>query len=287
MIKIPDLSEMLDLNNIVDMTEFSCFQNEYDSSSEKYILNLAKSINIESDLLSIYNNWLKINNKYFYFKSNNAFQELLIEKLFEEIKVRTVKHQIVKFNDEIGIISQNYRKPNLLYYYFSEIITGYNSENNFIEINNSIKKAMKHEDYENYLNQMFKIIAVDILFGQYDRWEYNVFFAKSKEHICLAPMFDNGCIFLEDYNDILIYGSCFGTLSFSTEYEDYFTTNTLRKFSQMVCSLEKALNFELSKIFDNLEVEYKIKICKEIRTQIQNYYDKHRKMVEKTLKFVK
>lgn len=287
MIKIPDLSEMLDLNNIVDMTEFSCFQDEYDSSSEKYILNLAKSINIESDLLSTYNNWLKINNKYFYFKSNNAFQELLIEKLFEEVKVRTVKHQIVKFNDEIGIISQNYRKPNLLYYYFSEIITGYNSENNFIEINNSIKKAMKHEDYENYLNQMFKIIAVDILFGQYDRWEYNVFFAKSKEHICLAPMFDNGCIFLEDYNDILIYGSCFGTLTFSTDYEDYFTTNTLRKFSQMVCSLEKALNFDLSKIFDNLEVEYKIKICKEIRTQIQNYYDKHRKMVEKTLKFVR
>lgn len=287
MIKIPDLSEMLDLNNIVDMTEFSCFQNEYDSSSEKYIFNLAKSINIESDLLSTYNNWLKINNKYFYFKSNNAFQELFIEKLFEEIKVRTVKHQIVKFNDEIGIISQNYRKPNLLYYYFSEIITGYNSENNFIEINNSIKKAMKHEDYENYLNQMFKIIAVDILFGQYDRWEYNVFFAKSKEHICLAPMFDNGCIFLEDYNDILIYGSCFGTLSFSTDYEDYFTTDTLRKFSQMVCSLEKALNFDLSKIFDNLELEYKIKICKEIKTQIQNYYDIHRKMVEKTLKFVR
>ena len=287
MIKIPDLSEMLDLNNIVDMTEFSCFQNEYDSSNEKYILNLAKSINIESDLLSTYNNWLKINNKYFYFKSNNAFQELLIEKLFEEVKVRTVKHQIVKFNDEIGIISQNYRKPNLLYYYFSEIITGYNSENNFIEINNSIKKVMKHEDYENYLNQMFKIIAVDILFGQYDRWEYNVFFAKSKEHICLAPMFDNGCIFLEDYNDILIYGSCFGTLSFSTDYEDYFTTDTLRKFSQMVCSLEKALNLDLSKIFDNLELEYKIKICKEIRTQIQNYYDIHRKMVEKTLKFVR
>ena len=287
MIKIPDLSEMLDLNNIVDMTEFSCFQNEYDSSNEKYILNLAKSINIEPDLLSTYNNWLKINNKYFYFKSNNAFQELLIEKLFEEVKVRTVKHQIVKFNDEIGIISQNYRKPNLLYYYFSEIITGYNSENNFIEINNSIKKVMKHEDYENYLNQMFKIIAIDILFGQYDRWEYNVFFAKSKEHICLAPMFDNGCIFLEDYNDILIYGSCFGTLSFSTDYEDYFTTDTLRKFSQMVCSLEKALNLDLSKIFDNLELEYKIKICKEIRTQIQNYYDIHRKIVEKTLKFVR
>ena len=52
-------------------------------------------------------------------------------------------------------------------------------------------------------------------------------------------------------------------------------------------SKNSLFNFELSKIFDNLEVEYKIKICKEIRTQIQNYYDKHRKMVEKTLKFAK
>ena len=146
---------------------------------------------------------------------------------------------------------------------------------------------MKHEDYEIYLSQMFKIIAIDILFGQYDRWEYNVFFVKSKEHISLVPMFDNGCIFLKDYNDILIYGSCFGTFSFSTNYEDYFTTDTLRKFPQMVLSLEEALNYDLSKIFDNLELEYKIKICKEIRKQIQNYYDTHRKMVEKTLKFVR
>ena len=61
----------------------------------------------------------------------------------------------------------------------------------------------------------------------------------------------------------------------------------MRKFPKLFLSLEQAINFELSKIFDNLEVEYKIKICKEIRTQIQNYYDKHRKMVEKTLKFVK
>ena len=101
MIKIPDLSEMLEPNHIADMTKFSCFQNGYDSSNEKYILNLAKSINIEYDLLSMYNNWLKINSKYFYFKSNNAFQELFMEKLFEEIKASTVKHKIVKFNDEI------------------------------------------------------------------------------------------------------------------------------------------------------------------------------------------
>ena len=47
------------------------------------------------------------------------------------------------------------------------------------------------------------------------------------------------------------------------------------------------IKFNNHKIFDNLELEYKIKICKEIRTQIQNYYDIHRKMVEKTLKFVR
>ena len=285
MLKLPDISEMLCKSSIKDVSDFYAFKNGSCYDQEQY-LKIAKQINIDPELLQTYNNWLNINNKYFYFKSNYAFQELLIESIFKEIKVNTVEHQIVKFDEEIGLISANYRKSKLKYQYFDELTIGLNT-NSFIEINNSIKKVMKHEDYENYLNQMFKIIAIYILFGQYDRWEYNVFFAKSKEHICLAPMFDNGCIFLEDYNDILIYGSCFGTLSFSTDYEDYFTTDTLRKFSQMVCSLEKALNLDLSKIFGNLELEYKIKICKEIRTQIQNYYDIHRKMVEKTLKFVR
>jgi len=227
-----------------------------------------------------------VKNKYFYFKSNYAFQELLIESIFKEIKVNTVEHQIVKVDEEIGLISANYRKSKLKYQYFDELTIGLNT-NSFIEINNLLKKSMNREDYKKCIEQIFKIISVDILFGQYDRWEYNVFFEKSKNHIQLSPMFDNGCIFSEDYGDISIYKSCFGIFSISEKYEDYFTTNVIRKFPKLFLSLEQAINFELSKIFDNLEVEYKIKICKEIRTQIQNYYDKHRKMVEKTLKFVK
>ena len=187
---------------------------------------------------------------------------------------------------EIGLISANYRKSKLKYQYFDELTIGLNT-NSFIEINNLLKKSMNREDYKKCIEQIFKIISVDILFGQYDRWEYNVFFEKSKNYIQLSPMFDNGCIFSEDYGDISIYKSCFGIFSISEKYEDYFTTNVIRKFPKLFLSLEQAINFELSKIFDNLEVEYKIKICKEIRTQIQNYYDKHRKMVEKTLKFVK
>ena len=194
----------------------------------------------------------------------------LIEKLgikrsiFKEIKVNTVEHQIVKFDEEIGLISANYRKSKLKYQYFDELTIGLNT-NSFIEINNLLKKSMNREDYKKCIEQIFKIISVDILFGQYDRWEYNVFFEKSKNHIQLSPMFDNGCIFSEDYGDISIYKSCFGIFSISEKYEDYFTTNVIRKFPKLFLSLEQAINFELSKIFDNLEVEYKIKICKEVK----------------------
>lgn len=285
MLKLPDISEMLCKSSIKDVSDFYAFKNGSSYDQEQY-LKIAKQINIDPELLQTYNNWLNINNKYFYFKSNYAFQELLIESIFKEIKVNTVEHQIVKFDEEIGLISANYRNSKLEYQYFDELTIGLNTDS-FIEINNLLKKSMNREDYKKCIEQIFKIISVDILFGQYDRWEYNIFFEKSKNHIQLSPMFDNGCIFSEDYGDISIYKSCFGIFSISEKYEDYFTTKVIRKFPKLFLSLEQAINFELSKIFDNLEVEYKIKICKEIRTQIQNYYDKHRKMVEKTLKFVK
>ena len=285
MLQLPDITEMLCTSSIKDVTDFYAFKNGSCYDQEQY-LKIAKQINIDPELLQNYNNWLNINNKYFYFKSNYAFQELLIESIFKEIKVNTVEHQIVKFDEEIGLISANYRKSKLKYQYFDELTIGLNT-NSFIEINNLIKKSMNKEDYEKCIEQIFKIISVDILFGQDDRLEHNVFFAKSKNRITLAPMFDNGSIFSEDCGDVLIYNSCFGNFSFSERYEDYFITDVLRKFPELFRLLEKALNFNLTKIFDNLELKHKIKICKEIRKQIQNYYDTHRKMVEKTLKFVR
>ena len=190
MLQLPDISEMLCTDSIKDVSDFYAFKNGSCYDQEQY-LKIAKQINIDPELLQTYNNWLKIDNKFFYFKSNYTFQELLIEKLFQEINVNTVKHQIVKFDEEIGLLSANFRKLKLKYQYFAEL----NPElytNSFIVINNLIKKLMNKEDYEKCIEQIFKIISVDILFGQYDRWEYNVFFEKSKNHIKLSPMFDNG-----------------------------------------------------------------------------------------------
>lgn len=107
MLKLPDISEMLCISSVKDVSDFYAFKNGSYYDQEQY-LKIAKQINIDSELLQTYNNWLNINNKYFYFKSNYAFQELLIESIFKEIKVNTVEHQIVKFDEEIGLISANY-----------------------------------------------------------------------------------------------------------------------------------------------------------------------------------
>ena len=134
MLKLPDISEMLCKSSIKDLSDFYAFKNGSYYDQEQY-LKIAKQINIDPELLQNYNKWLNINNKYFYFKSNYAFQELLIERIFKEIKVNTVEHQIVKFDEEIGLISANYRKSKLKYQYFDELTIGLNT-NSFIEINN-------------------------------------------------------------------------------------------------------------------------------------------------------
>ena len=77
MLKLPDISEMLCISSVKDVSDFYAFKNGSYYDQEQY-LKIAKQINIDSELLQTYNNWLNINNKYFYFKSNYAFQEFLI-----------------------------------------------------------------------------------------------------------------------------------------------------------------------------------------------------------------
>lgn len=286
MVKVPLLENMTRDNNMMDITTNACFSCPEDYYHEQNIKRLAKLINIDPEILNMYSNWVKINGKYYFFKSHYAFEELFINQIFKSMNIETINHQIASFDGELGIISENFRKQQSKYYFYDELVKNDSNHNDFINNNNMLKTIMKKEDYEKYLNTVFKIIAVDILFGQYDRLEQNVIFEKSKDSIKLAPMFDNGCIFDSDYGDIILYQSCFGNFSFSGIYEDYYTTEILQKYPLLVSCLNEIINLDLTEIFNELELEYKIKIYKELRKNIQKYFDKHRKTVAKSLKFL-
>lgn len=86
-----------------------------------------------------------------------------------------------------------------------------------------------------------------------------------------------------------VFESCFDTLTFSLKSKniDEHTIETINDYPELFKSLEATLNFNLTKIFNRLEQTYQLEIYKELRKQIQSYYDIHCKMVEKTLKYVK
>ena len=214
-----------------------------------------------------------------------------MEQIFKAFDVPNVNHKIVSFNGKSGIISENFRKQDCEYLNYEDVLPlEIDVPTHIIDYNSVIKTKMSDSDYQNYIELVSKIMAVDIMFGQFDHKYYNIMFEKSNTHLKLTPMFDNGCIFKEQASEsTYVFNSCFDTLTFSLKSKniDEHTIETINDYPELFKSLEATLNFNLTKIFNSLEQTYQLELYKELREQIQSYYDIHRKMVEKTLKHVK
>lgn len=285
------IDELLNTSKLPDIFKYRCIIRNNDILNEQFLNELARKINVTPSNLEIYHNWFLINDKYYYFKHYYIFEELLMEQIFKAFDVPNVNHKIVSFNGKAGIISENFRKQDCEYLNYEDVIPlEIDVPSHIIDYNSVIKTKMSDSDYQNYIELVSKIIAVDIMFGQFDHKYYNIMFEKSNTHLKLTPMFDNGCIFKEQASEsTFVFKSCFDTLTFSLKSKniDEHTIETINEYPELFKSLEATLNFNLTKIFNRLEQTYQLEIYKELRKQIQSYYDIHCKMVEKTLKHVK
>ena len=285
---VPKLENMLSSKEIPNLSPYSCFQNSYDYYNKILINYLSRKINIAPNLISIYSEWLFINGKYYYFKQGQSFQELLMESIFKSINVKTLQHSIIQYKGFIGLISENYRKIGKEYLNFNELLTPQElTDLSFIKINRRLRLQLSKKDYETYLITACKIIAIDTLFGQDDHGENNINFEKDSTNVRLVPMFDNESIFTEKYTDLIVNQSCFGIFIFSDKYEDDNTIDAFTQIPELLSGFEQALNINLDKIFKLMEIKYNLRICQELRNQIQTYYDSRRNTVEKTLKLVR
>lgn len=285
------IDDLINTRMLPDIFKYRCITKNSDILNKKFLEELAKQININPENLEIYHTWFKIQDKYYYFKYRYLFEELFMEKIFNAFSVSCVKHKIVKCNGRVGIISQNFRKSNYEYLDYADVIpTNMEFPLNILKYNSIMKRKMTNNDFQKYLNKIAKIMAIDIIFGQFDHFYYNIMYEKSKTHFNLAPMFDNGNIFKENTSiDTYIFESCFDTLTFSANENNIneHTIETIINYPELYKSLEAALDINLSEIFIILKREFQIEVYKEITLQIQNYYDSHCKMVEKTLKFTR
>lgn len=285
------IDDLANTRKLPDIYDYRCITKDSDILNRQFLNELAEQININPLDLEIYHTWFKIQDKYYFFKYHYIFEELFMEKIFTSFKVPCVKHKLVNCNGKTGIISENFRKSNCVYLDYADVIqANIDVPLNISKYNEIIKREMTNNDYQKYLKMVSKIMAIDIMFGQFDHRYYNIMFEISDNHFKLAPMFDNGNVFKEnDSQDIYIFESCFDIFSFSISenYKDEHTIETIANYPELYKSLEETLDINLSKIFIKLKRDFQIEVYKELRIQIQNYYDIHRKMIEKTLKYAR
>ena len=228
------IDKLLNTSKLPDIFKYRCIIRNNDILNEQFLNELARKINVTPSNLEIYHNWFLINDKYYYFKHYYIFEELLMEQIFKAFDVPNVNHKIVSFNGKAGIISENFRKQDCEYLNDEEVIPlEIDVPSHIIDYSSVIKTKMSDSDYQNYIELVSKIMAVDIMFGQFDHKYYNIMFEKSNTHLKLTPMFDNGCIFKEKASEsTYVFKSCFDTLIFSLKSKniDEHTIETINDY---------------------------------------------------------
>ena len=241
------IDELLNTSKLLDIFKYRCIIRNNDILNEQFLNELARKINVTPSNLEIYHNWFLINDKYYYFKHYYIFEELLMEQIFKAFDVPTVNHEIVSFNGKAGIISENFRKQDCEYLNYEDVIPlEIDVPSHIIDYNSVIKTQMSDSDYKNYIELVSKIMAVDIMFGQFDHKYYNIMFEKSNTHLKLTPMFDNGCIFKEQASEsTYVFKSCFDTLTFSLKSKNI----DAQGFFEYIRSIIEKEGIEIEKIW--------------------------------------
>ena len=102
-------------NTKVNDKYIKSLKNIYDNYYEKCNITteeLAKILNLNIWFINEYPDWYYINDKLYYYKDYTIFNELFLSELIKEFKLKSVKYELVKNSNMIGIISESFRNSN-------------------------------------------------------------------------------------------------------------------------------------------------------------------------------
>lgn len=137
--------------------------------------------------------------EYYYFKYHGTelkvvFNELLGEALAKKLNLKSVEYVLAMYGEYIGLASKNFRDTKTYdYYYLNELNpkfleTTYGFEHLYFLQDLCINKTNEEE----FLQDIFKLLSIDICMLQRDRHIKNVQFTRDKEtdYLGLAPVYD-------------------------------------------------------------------------------------------------
>ena len=254
---------------------------------------LAKKLRIEIFHARLDTKVHYLDGTYYFFKIFNhlypVLNELIGPKIARYLELRSAQNypaimQYHRNNKFYGIVSKNFKDPNKEYKNIFQL--GFNNKTSPHYRNiRKLKKYCRKEDYEEILNDIFKMTALDYLMGQKDRVASNFLFEQDGDKITLAPLFDYaesydhikwGCYF----NQEKVKRSCsVGNALFAPAFWDPKFKKFLKKYPRFQKYLEKIQEIDIIEILKEIEDEHKLIIPEDYK----KYYDVRTKEKQKSL----
>lgn len=242
---------------------------------------LCKLLGIEKEIIDIYSDWFLLDNKFYYYKNEFIFRELLMSELFQELKVSCVDFKLVKKNGRLGIVSESYRNIDKNYYMYNDFCLRYFNCNisNLIDFRKFCQNVFGTKKTCLLMDDLFGMLAMDLFSGQVDRGEYNFFFECDKDNVRLAPLCDNGACLFEAKKNLFPFGE-FSLIS-KTENDIY---SLLRNDMDFYFKLESLLDIDISFILDKVAEKNEINIDNGTISFVLNYFNVRKNKINKCLK---
>lgn len=281
-------------------TKFITLKHE-DYSSEELIKNVGLN-KLDSQVRT---DWHYINNKWYYFKSINELPTLINELLgviiAKEINLPTIEYQLAKkeykgFN-LYGLISPSFIDHDKTYYKANQLSKSI-KDNNQSNLK-AIKKLCKNDsNYNELINDLYKLSLLDFYTNQLDRVADNITFVKDNNGLHLSKIYDYSITF-DTLDDIPNYDHYVAKNNIYTYYNKdnnrleyicgnylfsltYPSDETIKIFSnaELKESLLKLYNFRLDVALDNISETLNSGIPKSLILHYNNFIDNKKYIID-------
>lgn len=255
--------------------------NIVDKNELKATSALSSELNIPIHVLDIYNHWIEVKNKKYYYKQTRSATRIVLEILGEYISkfmgLDTVEYVLATDDKGIcGLLSENYRKPNIEYVQSYQLTK---EELSHIRKTLSIPLIKRDKTLE---EELAKYIMRNFYTTSGDR-DGNVLCQRVNNKVHLAPLYDYECSFAfdlaEKYNDKLFMKEDGTYLTIDIE----LIARLIRKSKIMRYYFNKILSLNMPQTLLEIEDNNGIIIPDSIKDRL-NQYDEARKnlMLRKT-----
>lgn len=153
------------------------------------------------DVIKEYIKYMYYQNAYWYYfkkdKNNYEYPFYIIDELIgmflsKKRELETLEYEIAKVNNTYGLASKNFKSDNYTYHTFSSLIGNPLDGNKYYNLELLKLACVDEENEKKLLQNIFKMLAIDIVMLQKDRCSINLQFQINKKtgELDIAPIYD-------------------------------------------------------------------------------------------------